>query len=91
MSDIALVNNQGIGKKTIIGSTDVKALYPSLDIPSTTENVRGFFHESEVNVDGIDYEELVLYISFNRSPDEIMALDLLCPPLRNQKGGRRPL
>ena len=45
MSDIALVNNQGIGKKTIIGSTDVKALYPSLDIPFTIEKVGEVFHE----------------------------------------------
>ena len=93
MSDIALVNNQGIGRKTIIGSTDVKALYPSLDIPFTIEKVGEVFHESEVNIDGIDYEELGLYISFNRSHDErrALGLDLVCPTLRNQKGGRRPL
>ena len=45
-----------------------------------------------VNVDGIDYEELGLYISFNQSPDErVLGLDLVCPTLCNQIGGRIPL
>ena len=93
MSDIALLNNQGLGRKTILGSTDVKVLHPSLDIPFTIEKVAEAFHQSEVNIDGIDHEELGLYISFNRSPGErrALGLDLVFPTLRNQKGGRRPL
>ena len=46
MSEIALVNNEGIGGKTIIGSIDVKPHYPSLDIPFTIEIMGEVFHES---------------------------------------------
>ena len=33
------MNSEGWGDKVIIGSTDIKALYPSLDIAFTIEKV----------------------------------------------------
>ena len=49
MSDISRVNCEGLNDKTVIGSTDVKALYPSLDIPFTIEVVGDVFYNSNVN------------------------------------------
>lgn len=88
MSDISHVNSNGLSEKTIIGSTDVKALYPSLDIPFTIEMVGKVFYESAVNISGVDYDELGLYISLNRTIDEIEALGLknVCPTRRTNLG-----
>ena len=47
----------------MIGSTDLKALYPSLDIPFTIEVVGEVFYNSNVNIAGVDNDELGLYIS----------------------------
>ena len=91
MSDISRVNCEGLNDKTVVGSTDVKALYPSLDIPFTIEVVGDVFYNSNVNIAGVDNDELGLYISLNRSVDEINALGLrsMCPT-RKHPGKRMP-
>ena len=39
MAEIARVNSEGLGENIIVGSTDVKTLYPSLDIDFTIQVV----------------------------------------------------
>ena len=39
----------------IIGSTDVVALYPSLDIDFTIDKLCEVFFESDIIIEGIDY------------------------------------
>ena len=51
----------GVPLNTIILSTDVKALYPSLDIDFTADIVCEMFAESNIAAEGIDYDELGLY------------------------------
>ena len=77
MLDISRVNCEGLNDKNVVGSTDVKALYPSLDIPFTIEVVGEVFYNSNVNIAGVDNDG-GLYISLNQSVDEINALGL-CP------------
>ena len=60
MAEINRVNTEGLSENTIIGSTDVKALYPSLDIEFTIEKICELFQESVMKIDGIDYEEMGL-------------------------------
>ena len=74
----------------IIGSTDVKALYPSLDIEFTVQIVYEVFETSGVTIDGVDYEEVWLYISLNRTAEEIQALglDAVCPTRARQEALR---
>ena len=61
----------GVPMNTIILSTDVKALYPSLDIDFTADIVSDMFAESSVTIEGIDYEELGLYLSINYTENEL--------------------
>ena len=91
MAEIARVNSEGLDDNVIVGSTDVKALYPSLDIDFSIQIVCEVFESSDVTVHGIDYEELGLYISLSRSAEEIEALGLsdVCPT-RAGRRGRRP-
>ena len=53
-----------------VGSADVKALYPSIDIDFTCEKVAEMYMNSNVNVDekSVDKEELGLYLALNRTP-----------------------
>ena len=74
MAEVTRVNSEGIGKDTIIGSTDVKALYPSLDIDFTISTICEFFEASDVVIHGINYEEMSLYISLNRTISQIRNL-----------------
>ena len=77
----------------IVGSLDVKALYPSLDIKFTAKKVADEFCNSPVNIDNesIDVEELGLYLALNVEEDELYRLDFkkYCPT-RVSKRGRKP-
>ena len=82
-------NNSGrMGAKTVIGSLDVKALYPSLDLDFTIEKVADEFLESEVKIDGVDDEELGLYLSLHRTEEQLREKGVLafCPKRRNKRG-----
>ena len=50
-------NDSGrIVPNTVVGSLDVKALYPSLDLEFTIEKVTEEFYSSKVKIEGVDYE-----------------------------------
>ena len=76
-------------EEKIVGSMDVKALYPSLDIGFTTEVVCEEFFNSEVKVENMDYAEVGLYLKLNRSDEYIRDSNLeeVCPK-RKYKNGR---
>ena len=52
------VNDSRIMEEVIIGSADVKALYPSLDISFTVEKVCEVFYTSGIRIDGLNEDEL---------------------------------
>ena len=64
---------EGLGenRSIVVGSADVKALYPSLDVEFTVEIVSGMFENSGLEIEGIDYEEMGLYLAFTRSREEL--------------------
>ena len=51
----------------MIGSTDAEAFYPSIDIAMAAEEVI----ESEVKIDGVDMEEVALYLACTMTQEEI--------------------
>ena len=82
------LNDKLITEEIIVGSADVKALYPSLDIEFTVEKVCEVFYNSEVKVEGIDVGELGLYLALNRKELQLRKLDLLqfCPTRKTNRG-----
>ena len=90
MAEIARVNTEGLSENTVIGSTDVKALYPSLDIHFTVEKVCEVFKSSDVMISDVDYEELGLYLRLTRTNEDIEMLQLaeVCPTRRSNRGQR---
>ena len=75
-------------EEIIIGSLDVVALYPSMDIEFTAERVSEAFIESEVEIRGINVKELGLYIMLNKTEEEIKEKDIakFCPKRKTKKG-----
>ena len=75
----------------IIGSTDVVALYPSLDIIFTIDKVCEVFFESDISIQGIDYAELGLYLAVTTSPEVLTKLGIAdVYPTRKTNKGRPP-
>ena len=72
----------------IIGSADVVALYPSLDIDFTIDKVCEVFFESNVKIDGVDYEEVGLYLALNIKPEMLKKIGIaeVCPTRKSNKG-----
>ena len=81
VAEIEKVNASSECEPLVVGSVDVKALYPSLDISFTIEKVCEMFQESGVNVEGMDYDEVGLYLSLNISKERRIQLgvDEVCP------------
>ena len=52
-------------RSVLVGSTDVKALYPSLDISFTVEKVCEATKDSEIEFEGMWYEEIRMYLAIN--------------------------
>ena len=65
------VNTTGVHEDAIIGSLDVKALFPSLNIDHTIEIVGQEFENSKTKIEGINFKEVVLYIALNNIQEEI--------------------
>ena len=74
----------------IIGSTDVKALYPSLDIDFTVAKVFEVIFDSSLSFEGLWYEEIALYVAIHRTPEDLRALqiDEVCPTRTSNRGGK---
>jgi hypothetical protein len=82
------LNDDHISEDIIIDSADVKALYPSLDVDFTVEKVCEVFYNSETHIEGVDTEELGLYLALNLSKVELGELGLLpyCPTRKTRRG-----
>ena len=90
LAEVERMNDEGIGVDDIIGSADVEALYPSLDVQFTVDKVCELFHNSTMDIEGVDYKELLLYLSLNKTDEQLQDLGLMeyCPKRRNNRGPR---
>ena len=83
----------GPDEKLVVGSLDVKALYPSLDVGFAAEIVANEMYQSdvEVSVESIDTEELGLYLLLTEEEEELVKLGIRdhCPT-RSSNRGRKP-
>ena len=90
LAEFNSLNTQGVCEGFVLGSADVKALYPSLDIPFTVEIVGEMFFKSNVMIENEDYEEAGLYVALNKTEVEINSLYIKdwCPKRKNKRGPR---
>ena len=90
VSEIDRLNIIVSTKRIVVGSTDVKALYPSLDIPFTVSKVCETIDESGVVFEGLWYKEIGLYLSINCTNEELIVLGLrdVCPTRATNRGAQ---
>ena len=96
LAAIEMVNkgrNVESGKKLMVGSLDVKALYPSLDIPFAAKKISEEFMKSSTEFEdsSIDVALLGLYLVLTVNEDELVAERIrdFCPTRTNVLG-RKP-
>ena len=85
------VNRRDDIEQMIVGSTDVKALYPSLLAVPSTDIIVEVFMQNELKIEGVNYTEAGKYLTINLSAAEIDELGLkevVCT--RAKVGGRCP-
>ena len=87
LATINQVNEEEM-EEVIVGSADVKALYPSLNIDETIKIMAEMFKVSQVEISGVDYKELALYLSLSRSEVELeeVGVKRYCPKRKSNKG-----
>ena len=90
LAEVDKLNESRIDNMDIVGSMDVEALYPSLDIDFTIEKVCQLLLDSMVDIEGIDYKELGLYLSLVKTNEELqqMGVHAACPKRRSNRGPR---
>ena len=76
LASVDEVNRQGtIDEDCILGSLDVKALYPSLDVDFVAEKVGEMVYKSEIDFPCLNSKELGLYLAVNRKPEYLREKD----------------
>ena len=75
----------------MVGSLDVKALYPSLNQEQSAEIIAQFVNESPIDIQGIDWRATQVFIAINMTEKEIKREEIQkLVPERKYKMGKRP-
>ena len=81
-----------VDKNWIVGSLDIEALYPSLDVAICAEIAGNELYASAIQFNNLQWKEIVLYLRFMLSDDEICDKGLeKYSPQRQSRRGRPPL
>ena len=73
-----------------IGSMDVKALYPSIDIDFATEKCVEMITKSSTSFENVNTDELGLYLALTVDQDELVRTDLWKYSATRKRTGKRP-
>ena len=92
LAEVERINNSNnVNSRWKIGSLDIEALYPSLDIPKCAEVITQMMYESEIQIKNVQWKEVMLYIRFMWTDDQIRDTDLWeYAPSRRTRRGRPP-
>ena len=71
-----------------VGSLDVKALYPSIDIQAAAKVMTELYIEGNYEIEGADHKEIGLYLALNKTSEELQkeGLQEYCPKRKYTKG-----
>ena len=77
-----------VDRDWVVGSLDVDALYPSLDIERCARVVCDRLFESDLKFEKLDWKEIALYLRFHLTEAEIQVegLERICPRRKCKKG-----
>ena len=84
------IRDQGL-TDTMVGSLDVRALYPSLDQEGSARAVARFVLESNVEISGVDWRAAQIFVASNLTQEQVVAEGISeIVPRRLHKKGKRP-
>ena len=88
LSQVSLANCRKNLDKAIIGSMDVKALYPSINVDFAVERCLEIIKESDTEFNNIDTDELGLFIALTSTKENPVptAVQNLCPTREKSQG-----
>ena len=82
---------EGKDRNTVVMvATDVVALFPSLDIEETSRICGQMAEWSDLEIEGVDYTEMLLYIRLNQEHAGDLGYLANFLPVRRSKGGTGP-
>ena len=89
LEEIDKLNKSGqVNKELIIGSLDVNALYPSLDIKTCAKVFRDKLFESKMSFPGLSWKDCGLYLRFHMDEEDLIREGVVeyCPRRRTLVG-----
>ena len=92
LAEIEKVNTTGnVKPRWKVGSLDIEALYPSLDIEKCAKIITKELYEGEIMIENVEWKEVMLYLRYMLDDDELTAKDLWeYVPKRRTNRGRPP-
>ena len=85
------VNSRSDIKEMVVGSMDVKALYPSLLAIPSTQIIAEVFMETNISIEGVSWLEAGKYLAITLTKEEITHLGLQeVVSTRRRVGGQAP-
>ena len=90
LGKVKRINEEVDLRNCVIGSMDVKALYPSIEIDFAVDKCIEMIIKSESNFEKIDTEELGLYLSLTMDMEERKKLKIEDFCARRKRAGKKP-
>ena len=90
LASIEECNARGVEEEDVLGSADVKSLYPKIPVVDAIDVVADDFEVKGTKVEGVDYEELGLYLALTTEEAELERAGIgdVCP--KRAHNGRKP-
>ena len=92
LAEIETLNNTAeVNPRWKVGSLDIEALYPSLDISKCAEIITKELYEGEITIKNIEWKEVMLYLRYMWDDNKLRSKDLWeYTPMRRNARGRLP-
>ena len=89
LAELEMANKEDVKESWVVGSLDVEALYPSLDIPRCSKVVSEKLMESPITIKGIEWKEVALYLKYHLTDEELHTTNIArFIPTRKFRHGR---
>ena len=91
LRSIEIVNEGNVEPDWIVGSLDVAALYPSLDIPICAKVISDKLFNSELTFLNLNWKEIALYIRYHLTNDDVIPGNTGAYLPKRKTKGKKPI
>ena len=91
LAEIERVNEQNVDPNWTVGSLDVEALYPTLDVDECAKVVGDTLYNSNIVIEGLQWKNIALYKKYHATEEQTRKYRIKTfLPHRRATRGRRP-